>query len=352
MKNLSVVAIRRFHELHPGDIFRAMIHDIRPGEVVIRFSGGELYTARSMVLPDARIGEVSLFSVRENDFEGKIVLEMVKADPDTKKNNMLTDAITNAGLSVTPEMLALGRGIIDRGIPVDAQVLHKVTFFAHASKEAQALNIDSVIFLLGEDMPVSLDTIQALNQILHNPQLLLSECSSVAHPHPSPKGILHFYRQLYAKIYEQLIPLKNVATVKEAYKKEALEKARDMILFMAHLKHRKYFQIPYASLVAEVHSSTHVSNTAIIAVETPTLGRVEVSIQNGTLAFHAAKDTTLQCLKQNTPRLTALLNQKGISLTMTEFKPITEPFTIRSALPNNQQKPTPVPKRYTFDMRV
>ena len=149
MVNYKTIGTRRFHELNPGDIFKALIHDIRPSEVTIRFSGGELYTARSMVLPEARIGEESLFAVKENDFEGRIVLEMVKSDDETKKTNMLTAALANAGIAVTPEMLKLARCLIDNALPVDAQTLNKAALLATRAGDE---SIESVIKSLREDM--------------------------------------------------------------------------------------------------------------------------------------------------------------------------------------------------------
>jgi len=124
--NFEVVGVRRFHQLQPGDKFSALIHDIRPGEVTIDLGGGSLYTARSLVLPEARIGEHSVFAVRENDFEGRIVLEMVKFSHETKKVKMITEALKNARFAVTPENIEVGIALLDNGLPVDAQTLDKV----------------------------------------------------------------------------------------------------------------------------------------------------------------------------------------------------------------------------------
>ena len=146
MENLQVVGRRRFFELQAGDMFKAVIQNIRPGEVTIKFSGGELYTARSMVLPEARIGEESLFSVRENDFEGKIVLEMVKYDADTKITNMLTSALKNAGITATDEMLKLARVLIDNELPVDAKTLNKAAFLALNEREKYGETNETEIF--------------------------------------------------------------------------------------------------------------------------------------------------------------------------------------------------------------
>lgn len=78
LSDYKVIGTRRFYELQAGDIFRAIIQDVRPGEVTIRFNDGQLYTARSLVLPGSRIGEDCLFCVKENDFAGRIVLGVVK----------------------------------------------------------------------------------------------------------------------------------------------------------------------------------------------------------------------------------------------------------------------------------
>jgi len=74
---MKFIGTRRFYELQPGDVFRAIIQDVRPGEVTIKFNDGETYTARSLVLPGARIGGEGLFVVRENDMNGRIVLGVV-----------------------------------------------------------------------------------------------------------------------------------------------------------------------------------------------------------------------------------------------------------------------------------
>ena len=345
----KVIGTRRFHELLPGDIFKAVIHDIRPGEVTIRFNEGNLYTARSMVLPEARIGEESLFSVRENDFEGRIILEMVKSDADTKKNNMLTDALANAGLSVTSDMLTLGRNIIDSGLPIDASTLQKATFFANAGRQnSSQANPSSVILLLRENMPAVPDTINTINRIIRNPEFLLEALNLVKFSplNPLAKNTFpNYFRHLYTGIMMMLSQPETPAAVKER-----LKEARDNLLFMSRLKHRKYFQIPFATtekpLIAEFHSNASASSAAVIAIKTANLGRVELLVQKGagTIEFRADNETTLKKLKQAAPKLT--------SLTASGFKIITEPFTILTPMLDNNQKSAPTPERYTFDMRV
>ena len=83
MKTYRLIDIRKFFRLQAGDRFSAILLDIRPGEMIIRFSGGHTYTARSYVMPNAHIGDECMFLVKENDQSGRIVLEVVKGGDGT-----------------------------------------------------------------------------------------------------------------------------------------------------------------------------------------------------------------------------------------------------------------------------
>ena len=80
MKTFRRIDIWEFFELPAGSRFSAVLQDIRPGEMLIRFSCGRTYTAKSLVMPNAHIGDSCLFLVRENDASGRIVLEVAKTE--------------------------------------------------------------------------------------------------------------------------------------------------------------------------------------------------------------------------------------------------------------------------------
>ena len=70
---------KAFAELKKGEGFIARVVDIRPDYVTIQLQDGGVFSFRSLVLPNARIGEDAAFIVKEN-VKGKIQLEMTKAD--------------------------------------------------------------------------------------------------------------------------------------------------------------------------------------------------------------------------------------------------------------------------------
>lgn len=157
--NFEVIGLRRFHQLQPGDKFKAIIQDIKPGEVTISLGKGAQYTARSKILPEARIGEPSAFAVVENDFDGRIVLEMVKLAPETKKTNMIKEALTNASITATKENIEIGLALLENGLPVDAQTLQKAMLYIH-SKEEKLTITETIERIKNADTPAHVPTPQ------------------------------------------------------------------------------------------------------------------------------------------------------------------------------------------------
>ena len=82
---MGKVTLKNFFDLNPGERFSATLLDIRPGEIRIRFYGGGAYTAKTFVLPNAHIGDECIFAVKENDRNGRIVLEIVREEGGTYK---------------------------------------------------------------------------------------------------------------------------------------------------------------------------------------------------------------------------------------------------------------------------
>ena len=70
-------------ELKKGEGFIARVVDIRPDYVTIQLQDGGFFSFKSLVLPNARIGEDAAFIVKEN-IKGKIQLEMTKAGANTE----------------------------------------------------------------------------------------------------------------------------------------------------------------------------------------------------------------------------------------------------------------------------
>ena len=363
--------------MQPGERFSAVIHDIQPGKVTIRFPGGSLFTARSMVQPEARIGEESLFSVRENDFNGRVVLEIVKLPPEELRSKMLTSTLDGAGIPPTPEMMAIGSAIIDSGLAVEADEMKKISYLmsSEASEElTQSELADCAVFMLREKMPIEPDVVKSLVRALKNPGFLMEVISyldlqdilvapgSQSASRVFPASLSAFYQLIYAAAAKKLNREDTPADIKD--------KMRDLmnfITFMGSVRTRSYYQIPFVisgkPRLAEVHMSPSApsvddSVAVVVATDTENLGRVEVLINKShggiSLQLCGDNDYTLKRLTAAFPVLSNALAAKGNRVVGADYKRISNPFTIISPFPgdNPSQKDAPTQKRYTFDMRV
>ena len=161
--------------LRPGQQFTATIVDIERNSVTIRFASGETLTARSEILPDARIGDAGIFIVKES-FSGQILLQMMKRDGAAAQTGFIKEALENAELYPSRENTALARELIANGIPVDAQTLQKAAFFLYAEQ----LTIKQVVFLLQENFPANMESIRVMKDIIDGNIHLKNDLAEVA----------------------------------------------------------------------------------------------------------------------------------------------------------------------------
>ncbi|MCL2399760.1 MAG: flagellar hook-length control protein FliK [Defluviitaleaceae bacterium] len=165
---------KNFYTLPANSLFKAVILDIQPGKVSIRLDEGSTFTARSMVLPDARIGEESYFRVKSNNYEGLIELEMIKKPPEVRQDKLVREALTNAGMYASDENIALGKMLVERNLPIDVSTLQKIAFFRYSQPDNAPFLTEKAIFLLQEGFPANEASLKALNNSM-NPNLHLAK---------------------------------------------------------------------------------------------------------------------------------------------------------------------------------
>lgn len=135
--------MKNFYSLPAGTVFKADILNIQPGRVTIRLDDGGKFTARSMVSPDARIGEESYFRVKVNNLDGLIQLEMIKGTPEERQDNLAQEALSSAGMYSTAENVELARALIENGLPVDPDTLQKAAHLRQTQPEAANMMLNS-----------------------------------------------------------------------------------------------------------------------------------------------------------------------------------------------------------------
>lgn len=349
-----------FYSLPAGTVFKAIILDIQPGKVTIRLSEGGKFTARSLVSPGARIGEESYFRVKVNNFDGLIQLEMVKGTPEERQDNLLQEAIKDAGMFNAPETMEIGRALMEKNLPLDSFTMQKAVFFKHHDPSP---GMERSLFLLQEDFPPDAASLRALDTAL-NPGMHLSKMlEGIKGTHLSLDEVsVKPLKQYYQELNETLCQLRkhvsneeNSPSLKDMMQK--LDLIQENLTFMQKVsKQVRYYQIPFISKgkTGQGELFMYRDGKAVIALDTDNLGRVEVVTDKDdkqlSFQFRGDSNEILSLIQLERNILSKMLNQKGFKISKLEFVKREERTTVLTPGPAAEARQEA--KRYAFDMRV
>ena len=377
-----------FYTSLPGTTFKALIVNISPGRVTIRIDGGSNFTARTLILPDARIGEESYFRVKSNDMQGLIQLEMIKGSPQERQDNIVQEALRSANIHAGEENIELGRALVENNLPVDAETLQKATFFRHAQSESEQ-SMERTLFLLQEGFPADASSLRALDAAIDPAQHLSVSLSKLyeavtrlaeSEMQRALAEILGPPERMYLALENMRKPLGSFyAEVSETVQRmqaqlskadqsfrniqASLSGIRENLSFIQQVtQHVKYFQIPFMRQGQPKQGELFIygKKDALIALDTANLGRVEILTNKDgkrlNLKFSGETNEVLSKLRASSPHLAQILQAKGFQLTGFSFTKKDERTTVLSPNPTQQGLTKTAPsadnRRYSFDMRV
>lgn len=169
------VAVSTAAELNPGDRFRATIMNVTPNGLTLKLEGGAIIAAKSLVSPDAHIGDTVVFLVTES-FKGQVLLEMIKNGGQGPglagegsgpiSGGVVREALLAADMPLTDQNIQLVLSLADSGLPIDARTLQTAAFFMYKDP-AIKLTFDQIKFLLNEGMPPNETTLRAFAEMLN-----------------------------------------------------------------------------------------------------------------------------------------------------------------------------------------
>ncbi|MCL1989237.1 MAG: flagellar hook-length control protein FliK [Firmicutes bacterium] len=352
-----------FYAFPPGTRFKALILDIQPGKITIKLNDESSFTARTMVLPDARIGEESYFLVKSNNLDGLIQLEMLRSSPQHSQDKLVKEMLQKSGIIAADQNMDIGRAILNDNLPLDETTLQKAMFFQHQN----AATLQKTLFLMQNEFPENENSIKMLNGVLsqHLTQMLtnaknadyLSDLLNLSSlQNLTQKSLQQYYKNLVANPKISFQVLQNLAFM--AFMEQQSQKNGKIA----------YYQIPFAFKKqpgqAELfifgnkknQAKSNEQSTAIIALDTQNIGRVEIltTKTNRNVKFNfACEEKTINLIQAKSPQLTANLAKKGFAVTEISYKSAESPTNLLNCeKADDSQQATNSNKRYTFDMRV
>lgn len=169
---------RSINDLQSGDKFKATILDIKRGEVTIKLTDGNIITAKSMVVPEARIGDLMEFSVQDNR-DGQILVSMFSSSEGKElQMRTLIDILSSINISPTEESLEMLKLLMDSGMPVDKDTMQSLL---QTLKSNPDLDMNTLAFMLKEDIPITLENIEQVKLTSQNENKIKNQITDLAY---------------------------------------------------------------------------------------------------------------------------------------------------------------------------
>jgi len=335
-----------FYTAPPGTTFKALIVNISPGRVTIRIDGGGNFTARTLVLPDARIGEESYFRVKSNDMKGLVQLEMLKGSLQERQENMVQEALQGANIYAGEENIKLGRVLVENNLTVDAENLRVLESLTNPSQHLSAslAKLHEAVARLAES-----EVQHALAEILGPPERMYLALENTRKPLGS------YYEEVNETAERMLAQIKQADRALQNIQETLLGIRENLSMIKQMTQHVQYFQIPFVWQGEPKQGELFMydKSNGVIALDTANLGRVEVQTNKEekrlTLKFCGEKNDVLALIRAKSPRLTAALREKGFVIEGISYAEKNERTTVLSPSP---AQPSEDNRRYSFDMRV
>ncbi|MCL2752955.1 MAG: flagellar hook-length control protein FliK [Defluviitaleaceae bacterium] len=380
-----------------GQTFSAEILDIKQGQISLKMGDGGTLNARSLVMPDARIGDRAAFVVREAN-QGQITLEFLRGGgigENRVSASIIREALTAANMQITPSNASVVEDLVIRNMPIDQSNLQRAAFFRYSMPSAP---FEHIQFLLENNFTATEKTVEIFEGLQKGSLSLGKEITAtmqmienIVPSSPEQAQVLDGFKnqlqvfQSAQSSQEASTHLQNLHNVSQEIVKFAqetgsaplassAENIADIIDFSRNITETKmYFQLPFVAgeeqKTAELHvfkkkgekgkKASGYNATALIGLDMAFLGRVEIMVNkagsNVSLQLRSDKGATLTSVNLNAKELSDLLQNAGFTLTQLHTKVIDEKFDITTPLAPQQplrEIPPETPARYTFDARV
>jgi len=163
--------VKNINSLVPGQTFSAEILDIKQGSISLKMADGGSLTARSLVMPDARIGDTASFVVRETK-PGQIFLEFLRGGEGKVSQSIIREALTASNMQHTGANASIVEDLVVRGMPIDVSTMQRAAFFKYSMPNAP---FEHIQFLVQNNFAPIERTVQVFTGIMSGEMTLEGE---------------------------------------------------------------------------------------------------------------------------------------------------------------------------------
>jgi len=406
----DIDSLKVLFTLGAGEVFRAVIEDIQPNSIELKMKDGSILNARSLTVPDARIGDMANFVVRENNGKGQISLEFLHPQQSTGgvPISIVKEALSAANMQHTPQNALIIESLVQHNLSIDISAVQRAAFFMYSMPEEQPF--ENIAFLLKNNFAPTNRTVemflglQSGNISLQTEYLTLKTILQ----NIESSQLKGFFQNIINKtinldynnlqnILEYMQNIKDIKNQMDSFNLQGLSQndknilnlasetfstISDIIDFSQNIDaNKEYMQFLFgdaAQNLAKLHVLKNKKNnkekdgsknaTALLALDMAHIGHIEVYIvKNGkdvSLQFRAQRGKTVGMINVYGHKIAELLEDKGYTLTAISTKIASQKFDIIQNIDNKETKNIDShlninnidgkneQKRYSFDVRV
>ncbi|PKM96096.1 MAG: hypothetical protein CVU84_04685 [Firmicutes bacterium HGW-Firmicutes-1] len=158
-----------------GEVIKGEIVDLQQNNIKIKLSNGQIIDAKMTEAFEFFIGQKLEFFVKESGTEQMLLKPLLQEGVAT--TDKLIQILQNAGLSTSKENLEVVSKLIENHMPIDKETLSKVIPY---TKQFNHTNVDHILFLVKNNIPVSKDNIEQLTKMMNGENKMVQNLATLS----------------------------------------------------------------------------------------------------------------------------------------------------------------------------
>ncbi|GKX31728.1 hypothetical protein SH1V18_42080 [Vallitalea longa] len=173
ISKISRVSGREFQK---GQILKGEVLDIKQKNILIRLANSTVITAKLTDQMEFSIGQKVMFQVKESNME-QILLKPIMDESSNPKSNKLSQILEEANVTVNNKNIEIVDKLLNNNMKIDKEFINKILTLTRQFKDT---DVDKLILLLKNDIPVTEENIEQLNNYIKNNNSIKQDMISLA----------------------------------------------------------------------------------------------------------------------------------------------------------------------------
>ena len=183
--DISKISKVNSRDFNKGQTIKGEILDIKQKNIIIKLASGAELTAKLTDQMEFNIGQKVLFQVKESNLE-QVLLKPILDEGYSPKSNKLYQILEEAGVPINEKNTEIVEKLLSNNMQVDKEFINKILTLSRQFKDT---SVDKLILLVKNNIPVTSENINQLDNYSNNNHSIKQEIISLANQIIDDKGL-------------------------------------------------------------------------------------------------------------------------------------------------------------------